>query len=94
MEYADVLVRPLVTEKSTTLGESGKYVFEVSKSATRSQISSAVEWAFDVKVVSVNVLNIRGKMKRYGGRPSKRPDWKKAIVKLAEGDSIQLFEGA
>ena len=47
-----------------------------------------------MKVISVNVLNIRGKMKRYGGRPSKRPDWKKAIVKLAEGDSIQLFEGA
>ena len=94
MEYADVLIRPLVTEKSTTLGESGKYVFEVSRTATRGQISSAVEWAFDVKVISVNVLNIRGKMKRYGGRPSKRPDWKKAIVKLAEGDSIQLFEGA
>ncbi|MBI21826.1 MAG: 50S ribosomal protein L23 [Chloroflexi bacterium] len=94
MEYADVLIRPLVTEKSTTLGESGKYVFEVSRTATRNQISSAVEWAFDVKVISVNVLNVRGKMKRYGGRPSKRPDWKKAIVKLAEGDSIQLFEGA
>ena len=94
MNHADVLIRPVVTEKSTVQNESGKYVFRVAKLANKHEISAAVEWAFDVKVISVNVLNIRGKMKRYGGRPSKRPDWKKAIVKLAEGDSIQLFEGA
>jgi large subunit ribosomal protein L23 len=94
MDYSDILIRPLVTEKSTIQGESGKYVFEVSKSATKKQILSAVEWAFEVRVLSVNVINIRGKTKQYGGRPTRRPDWKKAIVKLAEGDSIQLFEGA
>ena len=94
MDYSDILIRPLVTEKSTIQGESGKDVFEVSKSASKKQILSAVEWAFEVRVLSVNVINIRGKTKQYGGRPTRRPDWKKAIVKLAEGDSIQLFEGA
>ena len=94
MNHADVLIRPVVTEKSTVQSESGKYVFKVAKSANKHEISAAVEWAFDVKVQSVNTLTVRGKVKRYGGRPSKRPDWKKAVVKLVPGDTIQLFEGA
>ena len=94
MDNARVLKRPIVTEKSTILGEMGRYVFEVDTAASKHDIARAVEWAFDVKVVKVNTLKVPGKMKRYGMRPSKRPDWKKAIVSLAAGDSIQLFEGA
>ena len=89
-----VLKRPIVTEKSTILGEGGRYVFEVDPDATKHDIAKAVEWAFDVKVVKVNTLMVTGKVKRYGRRPSKQADWKKAIVLLASGDSIQLFEGA
>ncbi|MBN4059424.1 50S ribosomal protein L23 [Dehalococcoides mccartyi] len=94
MQNARVLRRPIVTEKSTILGETGRYVFEVDKGATKHDIARAVEWAFDVKVIKVNTLRVPGKVKRYGRRPSKQPDWKKAIVSLAAGDSIQLFEGA
>lgn len=94
MGLANVLRRPIVTEKSTLLGEQGRYVFEVDSGASKHDIAKAVEWAFDVKVVKVNTLTVPGKVKRYGRRPSKQPDWKKAIVSLQAGDSIQLFEGA
>ena len=94
MNIARVLKRPIVTEKSTLLGESGRYVFEVDLDASKHEIARAIEWAFDVKVVKVNTLKVPGKMKRYGRRPTKQPDWKKAIVALSAGDSIQLFEGA
>jgi large subunit ribosomal protein L23 len=94
MHNARILKRPIVTERSTILGETGRYVFEVDTSASKHDIARAVEWAFDVKVVKVNTLKVPGKTKRYGRRPSKQPDWKKAIVLLAAGDSIQLFEGA
>ncbi len=94
MHNARILKRPIVTERSTILGETGRYVFEVDTNASKHDIARAVEWAFDVRVVKVNTLKIPGKTKRYGRRPSKQPDWKKAIVSLAAGDSIQLFEGA
>jgi large subunit ribosomal protein L23 len=94
MSLAKVLRRPIVTEKSTLLGEQGRYVFEVDSDASKHDIAKAVEWAFDVKVVKVNTLTVPGKVKRYGRRPSKQPDWKKAIVSLQAGDTIQLFEGA
>ncbi|MDA1278526.1 MAG: 50S ribosomal protein L23 [Chloroflexi bacterium] len=94
MNRASVLKRPIVTEKTTLLGESGRYVFEVESSASKHDIARAVEWAFNVKVVNVNTMNVTGKMKRYGRRPTKQPDWKKAVVALAAGDTIQLFEGA
>ncbi|MEK9675357.1 MAG: 50S ribosomal protein L23 [Chloroflexota bacterium] len=94
MSLANVLIRPVVTEKSTLQQEQNRYVFEVDSSASKEQIAKAVEWAFDVKVIKVNTLTVPGKVKRYGRRPSKQPDWKKAIVSLAAGDSIQLFEGA
>jgi large subunit ribosomal protein L23 len=94
MSLANVLIRPVVTEKSTLQQERNRYVFEVDSSASKEQIAKAVEWAFDVKVIKVNTLTVPGKVKRYGRRPSKQPDWKKAIVSLAAGDSIQLFEGA
>ncbi len=94
MNPAKVLKRPLITEQSTLLQESGKYVFEVDVRATKADIAAAVTWAFDVKVRSVNTSRMKGKMKQYGrSRPSKQPDWKKAIVSLGLGESIQLFEG-
>jgi large subunit ribosomal protein L23 len=94
MSLAKVLRRPIITEKSTLLGEMGRYVFEVDSDASKHDIAKAVEWAFDVKVIKVNTLTVPGKVKRYGRRPSKQPDWKKAIVSLQSGDTIQLFEGA
>ncbi|MBG82325.1 MAG: 50S ribosomal protein L23 [SAR202 cluster bacterium] len=94
MSLAKVLRRPVVTEKSTIQSEQGRYVFEVDPSASKHDIAKAVEWAFNVKVVKVNTMTVPGKVKRYGRRPSKQPDWKKAIVLLQSGDSIQLFEGA
>jgi large subunit ribosomal protein L23 len=94
MSTWEVLKRPLVTEKSTLLGESGRYVFEVRKDATKPQIKRAVEAAFDVTVVNVNTLMVHGKTKRYGPRPTTGPSRKKAIVTLRAGESIQLFEGA
>ena len=94
MRLASVLRRPIVTEKSTLLADQGRYVFEVETSASKHDIARAVEWAFDVKVIKVNTLKVPGKVKRYGRRPSKQPDWKKAIVSLQAGDTIQLFEGA
>jgi large subunit ribosomal protein L23 len=94
MSLANVLIRPVVTEKTTLQQDQNRYVFEVDSSASKEQIAKAVEWAFDVNVIKVNTLTVPGKVKRYGRRPSKQPDWKKAIVSLAAGDSIQLFEGA
>ena len=94
MNLSRVLKSPVVTEKSTLLQEQGKYVFKVDLRATKRDISRAVEAAFDVHVKSVNTLKNRGKVKTYGLNRSRQPDTKKAIVTLAEGESIQLFEGA
>lgn len=94
MQVLEVLVRPIVTEKSTLLQEQGKYVFEILLSANKNLVREAVERAFDVKVVSVNILKTRGKMKRFGPRQIRTRDIKKAIVTLKAGDRIQIFEGA
>ncbi|HWO93888.1 MAG TPA: 50S ribosomal protein L23 [Dehalococcoidia bacterium] len=88
-----VLLRPIITEKSTVLAEQGKYVFAVAVGANKLQIKDAVELAFDVTVEAVNVMNVRGKTHRFGRRTSKSPDWRKAVVTLAPGDRIELFEG-
>jgi len=89
-----VLVRPLITEKATMLTGENKYAFQVDPRANKIQIRQAVEAGFDVQVTAVNVLNVKGKRRRSGRRsPGKSPDWKKAIVTLAQGDKIQLFEG-
>ena len=94
MEAFDILRRPIVTEKSTIMHEGGRYTFEVATSATKLQIKWAVERAFpDVNVVKVNTLNMRGKVKRFGGRVHRKPSWKKAFVTLAAGQSITIFEG-
>jgi large subunit ribosomal protein L23 len=92
MDARDILIRPLVTEKSTALMEQGKYVFVVAKAANKIQIANAVAEIFKVKVVSVNTVNVMGKMKRMGRNVGKRSDYKKAIVKLAAGETIEFFE--
>ncbi len=88
-----VIRRPLITEKATTLAAENKYAFEVDERANKLQIREAVEAAFNVHVTAVNVMNVKGKMRRYGRHYSKTTDWKKAIVTLAPGDKIELFEG-
>jgi large subunit ribosomal protein L23 len=91
-----VIVRPLVTEKSTALSGVNKYIFEVDMRANKPQIKEAVEKAFEVTVTGVNVMVMKGKS--HGGRRFRRrvtfsPDWKKAVVTLAPEDRIELFEG-
>jgi large subunit ribosomal protein L23 len=93
MHLYEILQRPLVTEKSTTLQAIGKYAFEVNKGANKRQIKEAIEKAFKVKVTAVNVINEAGEMKRVGRRVINTPPRKKAIVTLKAGDKIQLFEG-
>ena len=88
-----VIVRPLITEKATILAGEHKYAFEVAPHANKHQIRNAVETAFSVNVTKVNTLNVPGKRRRRGRLQSRTRSWKKAIVTLAEGDSIQIFEG-
>lgn len=89
----EVLRRPLVTEKSTMLSVASKYVFEVALGANKPQIAEAVEKAFNVHVVEVNTMHVRGKVKRMGRSSGRQPSWKKAIVTLQPGEQIQVFEG-
>ena len=94
MEVLQVLVRPVVTEQSTLLQEKDKYVFEVLPSANKVMVRRAVEQAFNVSVIKVNIVMNRGKAKRFGPRRVTTRDIKKAIVTLKPGDRIQIFEGA
>jgi large subunit ribosomal protein L23 len=87
-----VIVRPVVTEKSTDMGESDKYVFEVASDANKNEVKQAVEKFFGVKVIDVRTMNMKGKPKRLGRYMGRRKDWKKAIVKLQSGDKIDLFD--
>lgn len=90
----DIVKRPLLTEKAVGMREKeNKYCFEVSRDANRIEIKSAVEELFKVKVLSVRVMNRRGKKRRMGRYEGKRPDARKAICKLREGDKIEIFEG-
>jgi len=93
MEARDILIRPIVTEKSTALMEQGKYTFRVPLAATKIQIRQAVEQIFKVKVQAVNTMRYEGKLKRMGRTQGRRSDWKKAIVTLKPGEAIELFEG-
>jgi len=89
-----VLVRPLITEKATRLNGENKYAFEVKEQANKMQIKEAVEKGFDVSVAAVNVMVVKGKPYRVrGNRIKHRSDWKKAVVTLAAGDKLELFEG-
>ena len=89
----DVVLAPVVTEKSTRISEHNQIVFKVRKDATKPEIKQAVEGLFGVKVTAVNTLVQKGKMKRFRGRVGFRSDVKKAIVTLAEGQSIDVTTG-
>lgn len=88
------IVRPIVTEKtSVAYQERGEYTFEVHPDANKFAIRHAIEQLFGVKVTGVWTSNQRGKLRKVGKTSGNRPNWKKAIVKLAEGDTIEIFEG-
>ncbi len=90
----DIIIKPIITEKSMEDMAEGKYTFMVDKRANKSEIKKAVENIFDVKVDKVNTMNMLGKVKRQGMNSGRRPSWKKAIIKLAEGSKgIEFFEG-
>ncbi len=91
--HYDVIVGPHITEKSTLLSEYNAVVFKVAQNATKPEIKAAVEALFDVKVTGVNTIVQKGKTKRWKGKPYKRTDMKKAIVTLAEGQSIDVTSG-
>ena len=88
-----IIMRPLITEKAQVMTAQSKYAFEVDKRANKMQIKEAVEVAFSVSVKEVNTAVMKGKRRRYGRALTKQPDWKKAIVTLAAGEKIELFEG-
>lgn len=92
-EHYDVIARPVITEKSTLASESGAVVFQVAKSATKPQIKAAVEAVFGVKVKAVNTAILKGKAKKFRGRPGERSDVKKAYVTLEEGNTIDVTSG-
>jgi len=89
----EVLRRPLITEKNTMLQAQGKYAFEIAREANKQQIKQAVEKAFKVKVLAVNVMTVPGKTRRVGRQQVLTQSWKKAIVTLKPGDKIEFFEG-
>ena len=88
-----VILGPVVSEKSTAAGEIGTHVFKVLRDASKTEIKQAVEKIFEVKVEAVRTLVQDGKMKRFGGRMGRRNHWKKAYVSLAPGEKIELGEG-
>jgi large subunit ribosomal protein L23 len=90
----DVIIRPVVTERSTTLGEDhDAFTFIVAEDANKIEIRRAVEALFDVKVRSVNTMRYRGKIRRVGRSMGRRASFKKAIVKLVDGERIDVYEG-
>lgn len=95
MNVYDIILGPLITEKSTDLKEAKRTLcFKVAREATKTEVRTAVERLLGVKVASVRTAVVRGKVKRYGRFEGKRPDWKKAFVTLREGEKmIEFFEG-
>ena len=94
LDARQVLIAPVVSEKSYSLIEDNKYSFHVHPRAHKTQIRQAVEELFDVKVEAVNIVKVQPKPKRRGWHRGQKPGWKKAIVQLREGDRIEIFEGA
>ena len=87
----EVIVRPIITEKSSSNLAEGKYTFKVAKKATKVQIANAVETLFNVKVLNVNTMTVKGKEKRVGANSGRRPDWKKAIVTIDTNPSETTY---
>ena len=93
IRHYDVITSPVITEKSTLLSEANQVIFNVPRGASKPEIKAAVEALFDVKVTGVNTLVRKGKVKRFRGRIGRQSDQKKAIVTLAEGQSIDVSTG-
>ncbi|MBV9454440.1 MAG: 50S ribosomal protein L23 [Rubrobacter sp.] len=94
MDPHQIIIRPVISEKSYNLIETqNQYTFQVDRRANKNQIKHAVEEAFDVKVRKVNTVNVKGKPKRQGLTQGRTPSWKKVVVRLAEDERIELFEG-
>src|SRR5579885_2598032 len=93
VHHYDVVLSPHITEKSTLLSEQNAVVFKVARTASKPQIKAAVEALFSVSVTGVNTMNVKGKTKRWKGRPYTRSDVKKAVVTLADGQSIDITTG-
>jgi large subunit ribosomal protein L23 len=94
MDPHQIIIRPVISEKSYNLIETdGQYTFQVDRRANKNQIKHAVENAFDVSVAKVNTVNVKSKPKRQGLTRGRTSAWKKAVVKLVEGERIELFEG-
>ena len=91
----DIIIRPLITERAANMMErENKIVFEVAVHANKNDVKRALEELFDVTVTAVRTMNVKGKMKTMGRYSGRRASWKKAIVTLSEGDSLDFFEGA
>lgn len=93
MELRDIIIRPVISEKSYAQMAEGKYTFRVALTANKVQIRQAIEKIFNVKVDRVATMRVLGKTKRMGRTQGKRSDWKKAIVTLKAGQTIEFFEG-
>ncbi|MGA8354984.1 MAG: 50S ribosomal protein L23 [Solirubrobacteraceae bacterium] len=92
MDLAQVVIRPVVSEKTYVLSSAGKYTFRVHPDAHRTQVAQAIEVMFDVKVVKVRTISVKSKPKRRGTTRGRTRAWKKAIVEVAEGQSIPIFQ--
>ena len=93
-DVRDVIFRPIITERTTGMMSDNKYVFEVAPKSNKTEVKQAIEQIFDVKVESVNTMNVKGKPKRMGKYTGKRKDWKKAIVKLtADSKALEFYQG-
>ena len=92
MDASQIIIRPVVSEKSFVLAEAGKYTFRVADKAHKTQIRQAVEQLFDVKVVEVRTASVKSKPKRRGQTSGRTRRWKKAIVQVREGDTIPIFQ--
>jgi len=93
LDHSGIILKPLISEKSATLAGSNQYVFVVRKTANRVAVASAIKQMYGITPVSVNVINVPGKKVRFGRRQGVRSDWKKAIVTLPVGKTINVYEG-
>lgn len=92
MEVYDILLRPLLAEKDHMRKHEGYYTFKVHPDANKAQIKEAIQKLFKVTVVSVNTMRVHGKVRRYGRTYGRRPDWKKAIIRVKPGENISALE--
>jgi large subunit ribosomal protein L23 len=93
IEYESILIEPVLSEKSNVMRDEGKFVFKVDSRATKTQVKEAVRRVFEVHPVSCNIINVKSKPKRLRYRAGYTSTWKKAVVRLAKGETIKVFEG-